>query len=378
MTDSNTDLTEEIQETPTASPHPASPLSNGSVVAGAGAAAGKADDGWGQLRNLQALYEEGFITVTEYKDRKSQIVDTLTGTRSVSRPSSERVKFMENTTVVHRPPPDFATITAEKAIRYTYDLETQSWSQQEVEVKIEKEPFARGGLRKAYHLLDLDLAAKYSDTYVAKMAIDPCEDREVYFQDAEMQMEAKRWAELFNYYNPPKRIEFIDAWLLELVDRPGRPICGVEKYVAGPYRKHNNNFGYVSDDERNTPQAFSHFTYEASKKTLLICDIQGVNDLYTDPQIHNEDGIGFGKGNLGERGFERFLATHRCNHICRYLKLPSINAKLVDAGTKGLFFFSLHTIILSSSFSHFFLAFFSFVHCFISLFIFFVSLPFFF
>jgi hypothetical protein len=67
---------------------------------------------------------------------------------------------------------------------------------------------------------------------------------------------------------------------------------------------------------------------------MLICDIQGVNDLYTDPQIHNRDGTGFGRGNLGSRGFDRFLATHRCNHICRYLKLPQINAKLDDAGTR--------------------------------------------
>ena len=34
--------------------------------------------------------------------------------------------------------------------------------------------------------------------------------------------------------------------------------CGVEPYIAGPYRKHNNNFGYVSDDERNTPQGTTH------------------------------------------------------------------------------------------------------------------------
>ena len=32
---------------------------------------------------------------------------------------------------------------------------------------------------------------------------------------------------------------------------------------------------------RNTPQAFSHFTHYASNGTLLICDIQGVGDLYT-------------------------------------------------------------------------------------------------
>ena len=96
----------------------------------------------------------------------------------------------------------------------------------------------------------------------------------------------------------------------------------------------NNNFGFVSEDERNTPQAFSHFTYESSNHTLLICDIQGVSDSYTDPQLHSVDSEGFGgKGNLGQRGIDRFLATHRCNAICRYLKLPAVNANYSDLGT---------------------------------------------
>ena len=60
--------------------------------------------------------------------------------------------------------------------------------------------------------------------------------------------------------------------------------------------------------------------------------MQGVGDLYTgnqlenrekeekinknkkkDPQMHTINGIGFGKGNLGPRGFEKFIETHRCN-----------------------------------------------------------------
>lgn len=45
---------------------------------------------------------------------------------------------------------------------------------------------------------------------------------------------------------------------------------------------------------RNTPSAFAHFSYEASNKRLLVCDIQGVGDLYTDPQIHTLHGHGFG------------------------------------------------------------------------------------
>jgi len=50
--------------------------------------------------------------------------------------------------------------------------------------------------------------------------------------------------------------------------------CAVERFIAGPYRKYNNNYGFVSEDERNTPQAFSHYTYETSQHRILICDIQ--------------------------------------------------------------------------------------------------------
>eukprot|EP00005_Dracoamoeba_jomungandri_P013134 CAMPEP_0174264422 /NCGR_PEP_ID=MMETSP0439-20130205/22408_1 /TAXON_ID=0 /ORGANISM="Stereomyxa ramosa, Strain Chinc5" /LENGTH=467 /DNA_ID=CAMNT_0015350281 /DNA_START=60 /DNA_END=1463 /DNA_ORIENTATION=- len=295
-------------------------------------------DGWTQLQNLESLYEKGYITATEYSQRKSQIIDTMTGTKSVPR-TPRTATYRKNAaahTVINEPPPDFSKFPSEKAMKYIFNVKRGKWSQEMVTVKMAPEPFARGGLRKAYHLLDLTLAEKFPDvSYVGKLSMDPFEDKEIYFQDVEMQMYAREWAEKFNSYNPPKTVNFVKAWLIELIERPDRPICGVERYIAGPYRKHNNNFGYVSDLERNTPQAFSHFTFEASGGQILLCDIQGVNDLYTDPQIHNRDGIGFGKGNMGEKGFEKFLATHHCNHICRYLKLPPVNPKYQDCGTKA-------------------------------------------
>jgi hypothetical protein len=36
--------------------------------------------------------------------------------------------------------------------------------------------------------------------------------------------------------------------------------------------------------------------------SALCVDIQGVGDLYTDPQIHTLDGQGYGDGNLALRG----------------------------------------------------------------------------
>jgi elongation factor 2 kinase len=49
------------------------------------------------------------------------------------------------------------------------------------------------------------------------------------------------------------------------VERPNRPLAAAEPFVNGKYVKHNNNAGYVENDlHRSTPQAFSHFTYQAS------------------------------------------------------------------------------------------------------------------
>ena len=36
-------------------------------------------------------------------------------------------------------------------------------------------------------------------------------------------------------------------------------------------------------------------------------------------------GNNFGEGNLGARGFARFIQTHQCNSICRYLNLNPID-----------------------------------------------------
>lgn len=42
--------------------------------------------------------------------------------------------------------------------------------------------------------------------YVAKRYIDPV-DREVYFQDVQLQMDAKVWGEEYNRHNPPKKVK---------------------------------------------------------------------------------------------------------------------------------------------------------------------------
>ncbi len=104
-----------------------------------------------------------------------------------------------------------------------------------------------------------------------------------------MQVLCRELGNKFNNQGTPKRVEFLMAWVL-LVQRGNENIvCGLEAYIGinimhekkstnfdieGEFKKFTSNFGVVLTD-RNTPQAFSHFTYEHSNHTLLVIDIQG-------------------------------------------------------------------------------------------------------
>ena len=112
----------------------------------------------------------------------------------------------------------------------------------------------------------------------------------------------------------------IDAYWVVLDD--GRPFWA-EAFIPGEFKKHNNNARWQEvNNARNTPQSFSHFTAEVTECELMVVDVQGVGDLYTDPQIHSTCGTQqYGVGNLGHLGMAMFFQTHVCNDLCRYLGL---------------------------------------------------------
>jgi hypothetical protein len=88
--------------------------------------------------------------------------------------------------------------------------------------------------------------------------------------------------------------------------------------------------------DEDFPQAFSHFTYEKSKKKLMVVDLQGTFQInqdgtreyrLTDPVIHKHRrsrqlrNWSFGRTDRGERGMRAFWATHQCTAACRLLGL---------------------------------------------------------
>lgn len=84
---------------------------------------------------------------------------------------------------------------------------------------------------------------EHASNYVAKSYIDSDMTRERYFDDVKLQMDAKLWAELYNRYNPPKKIDMFQVSILEFRDRPGSPLYHLEHFIDGKYIKYNSNSG---------------------------------------------------------------------------------------------------------------------------------------
>eukprot|EP00294_Goniomonas_avonlea_P008815 CAMPEP_0114558116 /NCGR_PEP_ID=MMETSP0114-20121206/10199_1 /TAXON_ID=31324 /ORGANISM="Goniomonas sp, Strain m" /LENGTH=414 /DNA_ID=CAMNT_0001743463 /DNA_START=90 /DNA_END=1334 /DNA_ORIENTATION=+ len=214
----------------------------------------------------------------------------------------------------------------EPAVKSEYEFASNSWTRSHVRVSVAQQPFERGGMRFVFKLIEhtpsgpVQCVAKFFDGAVLEQHDAGPVTEQHYLDDVITQHTSSNLAEEFNTLAPPKPIHFVKPWVLDIA---GRGFCTCEPMLTGEYLKHNNNLGDVLST-RHSPQAFSHFTYEVSDHQQVVCDLQGVGDWYTDPQIHTASRKGFGLGNFGAEGINNFLRSHTCNDLCHQMRLPHL------------------------------------------------------
>lgn len=211
------------------------------------------------------------------------------------KPALQRVKAHDNAWAafeIHKRPTELCR-------RWDYDAARDVWECSETLIKMEGEPFAKGAMRECYRMKKMSqvnahfffhMAWEDCNNYVAKRYMKEEEGGEAnnaqaYFDDIKMQMVSKRYARLYNALQPPKGVDFLQAWVME-VDRGGKTLTfAVERAMEeeGAFVKYNNNSGFVDygiadpsgvHAHRLTPHAFSRFTFDRSAGNLMVVDIQ--------------------------------------------------------------------------------------------------------
>ncbi|RUP47395.1 kinase-like domain-containing protein [Jimgerdemannia flammicorona] len=191
-----------------------------------------------------------------------------------------------------------------------------------IQAYIRPEPFAKGGVRYALPMFQ----PKDNRKLVAKTFRHGAREMSRFFEVMATQAIATKLVSEFNRHNPVRPMGFIDVRVVEV--RPPEPATGteglyftVEPFIEGEYVRHNNNAGW-SNEAKATAQAFSHFSWIASGKRLVVVDLQGVEYVMTDPVIHSVKEPHFGPTDFAQQGINLFFASHRCNFVCAQLNLP--------------------------------------------------------
>ncbi|EDR30015.1 elongation factor 2 kinase, putative [Entamoeba dispar SAW760] len=207
-----------------------------------------------------------------------------------------------------------------------------------------KYPFARGGIRNAYHGINKLTKKKI----VLKDFIEPTFTSLVkYLHSLELNCAVEELASEFNQVNTSfKRINFIPTYLFvecdqcligksvlsydELMMVCKKQVYFVEPELNGEFVKFNDNDYWVNSEMYSaTAQAFSHWTYFRTARRLIVVDLQGVVNkekneyILTDPAVHHESlsKYFFSSTNLGQNGIAHFFESHECNSVCKQLKI---------------------------------------------------------
>lgn len=265
------------------------------------------------------------------------------------------------------------------AKKYIFDLRQYTWKEIDTLLRVvtPMKSMGHGGMRVCFEVEEIDETGG-GTMMVAKMFRRNISDvvEKDYFNEGEAQCMCEEFADSFNRIHPTDtrvqkpNISFLQCYVVRIPKKNIPESCQhkrtgffsyktqdtreimfvMEPKLNGHFTKYNSNFGEVYREDKKAgltePQTkrraeifeaaecFSHFTLVESGGSMLLCDLQGVHDFLTDPQIHTEDGKGLGMGNMGQEGIDKWVQKHTCNNICTALNLQPLASVVSKGGTE--------------------------------------------
>lgn len=212
----------------------------------------------------------------------------------------------------------------------------------EVCLSVDKQPFARGASRNAFHATAIS-GLRHGKYVLKRQREDRLPDIQTLFESEEvhtrknvqMQILARNLASSLKK-QAPKEFGETFSYAKVYFGKCGGEIVTIESHINGEFRKYINNNGHIilqdSSETAVKAETFAHYTYEKSEKKLMVLDVQGVDFTLTDPEIASAElmdstnKILFCSGNLSIMAIEAFLSMHACNNYCLLLDLPKVEA----------------------------------------------------
>lgn len=228
--------------------------------------------------------------------------------------------------VVHNARTLTLMITSDASIKLSYA---------ELTVHARSVPFGKGGVRTACYAQ----TAASKSPFVLKSFIKQGQSKAALIEEMRMQALCKSFALEFNsMLKLDKPIDFVVTTCVQPKSHATSEDehMFLEPYIPGEYIKYNGNNGYLHGDESHpffdVAQAFSHYTFERSWGQMLVDDLQGVDNILTDPAVQTKDPKRFNLSltNFHTDGFKFWFSSHTCNAICRQLGLKSTGAMLLS------------------------------------------------
>ncbi len=226
-----------------------------------------------------------------------------------------------------------------------FDITTKEWFEdKKLTITMCSEKFASGGFRDAFKCSEIN-----GTIWVLKLYNEKAKDaiqNQMHTtlesharKEVQMQEVARYIAQKLERKAPiqfGESLQYKKVYYTTLDDQP----ANIEEYILGIFNKYVNNndsraaTSAMSPDEKEIfekAQALSHFSYETTKRNIMLLDIQGAGKLLSDPematvQLQDDSGeeIYFCVGNLSVVAITTFCIEHVCSKYCELLGLPRL------------------------------------------------------